>query len=494
MDEITLRDCLKVLFRQKWVVVASIIAVTAAAALLLWMRTPVYRAQVKMLVSTQKIQGVLTQSEIVKSTPVLSRALKAVGIRSLDYEKQFASPLRAYLVGQGASLTNNEIRKKAINDEQKQDLLFRLALKDIGDRIKVKAVRNTSLFTVSYGDYDPYSAASIANIISRSYVIFDLEQQLSELQIKYGEKNPAVIQLRDSIDKMERGLNGKILPNTEAIGPASVKIMEQAVPPLEPSGLAKPLALALAFLASILLGLILAFIFDYIDQTFKSPQEVEAFLGVSFLGSVPKMARSEAYYKLAEQVYFEMKDKKVKTLLVTSAMPKEGVSTIIAHLAKLMAAKPGCKALAIDANLRRPALHHLFKVPNNAGLVDILEDRSTFDKTVVHMSDKVSVLTAGKPDLNPVTLLESHKMTELLKNVSEKYDVVLIDGANLRETKDTLNLVPHAQGVLIVIDEGKTRKQAVRFEFEPMTDRKMVIGAILNNRTFVIPKAIYERL
>jgi capsular exopolysaccharide synthesis family protein len=325
-------------------------------------------------------------------------------------------------------------------------------------------------------------------------VIFDLEQQLSELQIKYGEKNPAVIQLRDSIDKMERGLNGKILPNTEAIGPASVKIMEQAVPPLEPSGLAKPLALALAFLASILLGLILAFIFDYIDQTFKSPQEVEAFLGVSFLGSVPKMARSEAYYKLAEQVYFEMKDKKVKTLLVTSAMPKEGVSTIIAHLAKLMAAKPGCKALAIDANLRRPALHHLFKVPNNAGLVDILEDRSTFDKTVVHMSDKVSVLTAGKPDLNPVTLLESHKMTELLKNVSEKYDVVLIDGANLRETKDTLNLVPHAQGVLIVIDEGKTRKQAVRFEFEPMTDRKMVIGAILNNRTFVIPKAIYERL
>lgn len=516
MDEVTLRDYLKVLFRQKWVVITSIVTVTAVVALGLWIKTNTYEATVKMLVTAQKgveapyygplvnmqnVQVAFTQSEIVKSTPVMERALKAIGLKPLDFEKKFASPLRVIMIDREVASINEQISKMALKlddaklaEQQKQNILFRMALKGLEDNVKVEPIRDTNLFVISYRDFDPGVAAAIANIISRSYVIFDLEQQLAEMQMKYGDKNLAVIQLRDSIMQMEKNLNGQILPNIEAIGPASVKIVNQALPPMRPTGMPNMMTLILAFFMSIFLGIMLAFGFDYMDQTFKSPQELETVLGVPYLGSVPKRARPEAYHKIAEQVYFEMKDKKVKVLLVASAMPKEGVSTVTAYLARLIASKPGCKVLAIDTNLRKPALHHLLKVANSAGLVDVLEDKLSFDKAVIHVSDKVSVLTAGNADLNPVTLLESHKMAELLKNVSEKYDVILIDGANLRETKDALNLVPLTQGTLIVVDEGKTRRHVVKYEFESILEKKAVIGAILNNRTFAIPKAIYERI
>ncbi len=530
MDELTLRDYLKVIFRQKWVIITTIITVTVTVALGLWIKTPTYEATVKMLVTAQKgvetpyytpiigmqnIQVALTQSEIVKSNPVIERTLKAVGLKPLDFEKKFASPPRRFLIDRQAASINSFFAKRKLDDQQKQSVLFRLALEDLKKSIKVEPVRDTNLFTISYTDFDPGVAAAIANIISRSYVIFDLEQQLAELQMKYGNKNLAVTQLKDNITKMEQSLNGQTLPNIEAIGPASVKIVEQAMPPMKPTGLPNSIIMVLAIFMSVFLGLMLAFGFEYMDQTFKSPQDIEKILGMPYLGSVPKKLAPNAFQHVAEQIYFEMKDRGIKTALVTSTLPKEGVSTVVASVAKHLSHMGGHKVLVIDANLRKPSIHKQFNLSNGAGLVDVLEGKLVFDKALMDVGSNLAVLTSGKADLNPATLIESRKMAELLNSLKEKYEVVLIDCPNLRDTKDAIGLSSSVDGVVLVVNEGKTRRQIAqaavqalgggttaiaRSEAEDVSfprkrESKVVfLGAILGSRTFAIPKAIYERV
>ncbi len=517
MDEITLRDYLKVLFRQKWVIVTSIVTVTVVVALGLWMKTNTYEATVKLLVTSQKgvespyyspligmqnIQVALTQSEIVKSNPVMERALKAIGLKPLDFEKKFASPLRKAMIDWQVAALNNQLAEitakttdPKIAEQQKQNILFRLALKDMEDGVKVEPIRDTNLFTITYRDFDPGIAAAIANIVSRSYVIFDLEQQLAELQMKYGEKNLAVMQLRDSITQMEKSLNGQPLPNIEAIGPASVKIVEQAIPPLKPSGLSKVLTLILAFFMSIFLGVMLAFGFDYMDQTFKSPQEIESVLGMPFLGAISKKPKPHDYEHISDQLCFELKDRKLKSVMVVAAYPKEGVTTAIVNLAKSISNKCRPKVLIMDTNLRKPAIHQAFKIANTRGLVDVLEGNISFEEAVNKVTDNLFVLTTGKVDMNPGTLLESQKMGVLIDHAKEKYDVVFLDCTNLRESKDAIVLSSHVDSVAFMVNEGRTRRQVAKEAVEALSKAKPVfLGAILGSRTFAIPKAIYERI
>ncbi|MFA5499531.1 MAG: Wzz/FepE/Etk N-terminal domain-containing protein [Candidatus Omnitrophota bacterium] len=517
MDEVTLRDYLKVLFRQKWVVFTSVVTVTAVVALGLWVNTPTYQATVKMLVTAQKgvespfygplmnmqnIQVAFTQSEIVKSNPVMERTLRAIGLKQLDFEKKFASPLRKKMIDWNIASINKEIDEtlvkipdENIREQQKQNILVRLALEELKSNVKVEPIRDTNLFTISYSDFDPGIASGVANIISRSYVIFDLEQQLAEMQMKYGDKNLAVIQLRDSIIQMEKSLNGQILPNIEAIGPASVKIVEQAMPPMKPTGLPKPIVLILAFFMSIFLGVMLAFGFDYMDQTFKSPQEVESVLGMPFLGAIPRKPKPHDYEHISDQLCFELKDRKLRSLMIVAAYPKEGVTTAIASLAKSISNKCRPKVLVIDANLRKPAIHNAFKIANKAGLVDVLEGTVSFDEAVNNVTANLAVLTSGKINMNPGTLLESQKMGVLIGHAKEKYDVVFVDCTNLREAKDAIVLSPHVDSVVFMVEEGRTRRQVAKEAVEAISKAKPVfLGAILGSKRFVIPKVIYERV
>ena len=508
----TLRDYLRVLFRHKAVIITTFVTVMATVIIGLQLKTPLYQAQVKMLISAEKqveapyyrdllksqnAEVVLTQSEIVKSNPVIERAVRAIGLyeRPLDYEKRFCSNLKKPLIDFQVSRFKKKLAQ--LTEEQKKAFRFRLAVEDLKRNIKVEPIRDTNLFTISVSDFSPLGAAIIANIVSRSYVIFDLEQQLAELQLKYGEKHLSVIQMKDNIEKMKESLNGKPLSNIEAIGPASVKIIEQAQIPLKPAGPSKHLTIILALAMSSFLGVMLAFMFEYIDQTFKSPQDIEAFLDIPLLGSIPrkKKFRKELLHNLSGQLYLLMKDKNLKSLLLTSALPKEGTTTIVANLAKHLSQKQGHKVLIIDANLRNPSMHKAFKISDNSGLADVLEGRTSFERAVQDIGSNLNVLTAGKAELNPITLLESHRMSELLKTVRERYEIVLIDGANLKDSKDALALCSYADGVALVVNEGKTRRQVVKSAIALLEQKKAnLLGVILNNRAFVIPGFIYNKV
>lgn len=523
--EMTARDYLRVIFRQKAVILTCIFTVTATVYIGLKLKTPVYEARVKMLISAEKQvdspyyrellagrsgEAALTQSEIVQSNPVMERAVLALKLyqRAPDYEKEFSSPFKVPLI---------EMRMRGINrtlagygDSERNAILFQSALAHIRASTKAEPIRDTNLFTISVRDYNPVAAAVIANVISRSYVIFDLEQQLAELQLKYGGKHQTVQQLKDNIDGMIRSLSGERLPNIEAIGPASVKVIEQAQIPLRPSGPGNILVVLLGVVMSVFLGVMLAFVFDYMDQTFKSVEDVERYFNLPLLGSVPRRSfgdrillkdarRSSVYtgfYRtLSEQLYLVMKDKKLKTMLFVSAEEREGATTVIANLGYYLAQKLSHKVLIIDANLRNPCLHRAWKMESGKGLAGVLEGKVSFEDAVRTVEGRLHLLAAGATELNPITLLDSHMMRQVFKLAQEKYEVVLVDSAHLNGYKDSLLLSAYADGVVIVISEGKVRRQVIKAAIAPLEGRKVnITGIILNNRVFAIPKAIYERI
>lgn len=533
----TLRDYLRIIFRHKAVIITTFVAIMVSVVIGMELKTPIYTAQVKMLISAEKLiespyykvlggyqqtEISLTQSEIVNSNPVIERAVKALMLdqRPFDYEKNYCSPLKAYLIDLWHTMSKPAVDLissglKASNSnttlpENEQSYPFRFAVESLKAKISVDPIRDTNLFTITASDFNPRTAAMIANVVSRSYIIFDLEQQLAELQLQYGEKHPTVAQLKDNISKMIKNLTGETLSNIEAIGPASVKIVEQAQVPLQPTGTNKRITLLIAFFMSPFLGIMIAFGFEYLDHTFKSPQDVETFLNLPLLGSIPKkgfkdktlikdskrmIAFTPAYQNLSDQIYLLMKDKGLKSILMTAPSPSDGSTTIIANLANFLSSKAGHKVMVIDANLRTPTIHKVFNISGNTGLANVLEGKVSLEAAAHELSANLTVLPAGNTTLNSTPLLDSARMANIISSVKEKYELIFIDYANLRNFKDACVLCPYLDGIALVVSEGKTRRHVLKELLMPLKHKKAnLIGVVLNNRTFAIPKMIYERV
>jgi len=506
----TLRDYLTVIFRHKIILITTMVTVITTVFWGLIFKTPVYEAHVKMLISGQKqlessyyrdLTGygetkiILTQSEIVKSSAVIGLAVRALGLyqRPLDYEKNYASIFKKPFIVLNAAIINHKLNK--LKDLEKKELLYRAALKSLKQSIGVESVRDTNIFVVSVKDYSPLGAVIMANTISRAYIIFDLQQQLAELQLKYGEKHPTTIQLKDNIEKISKNLNGQPLSDEEAIGPASVKIIEQADIPTKPIGPAKTITFLLACVMSVFLGVALIFIYDYLDQSFRSLEDITDVLNIPYLGSIPVKAELKNYHLLAEQLLLLLKDKNINTVMFSSTLSKEGVTKTILSLGTYLSKVVGYKVLIIDANFKNSALGETLKISDNQGLTEISEGKITFEKAVKDLSNNLFVLSSGKEKLNPAIIFNSHIINDLLKYVKTKFDIILIDSAPLNETKDSVILAANCDGVVLVINEGGTRKQIVKVALAALLKNKVnVLGAILNNRTYPIPLNIYKRV
>ncbi|NUN23363.1 MAG: lipopolysaccharide biosynthesis protein [Candidatus Jettenia caeni] len=547
------------------------------------LKTPVYQAQVKMLVSAEKqfespyyrvLEGYqhMTQNEIVFSNPVIERAVKVLKLheRPSDYELNYCSAFKAWLIHVKekylanlkpnwlTDLQQKRLESKHISPEQERAYAFRMNVENLKTTITVEPIKDTNIFTIGATDFDPVAAATIANVVSRSYIIFDLEQQLAQLQLQYEKKHPIIIQLRNEIDKMTRNLAGDTLPDLEAIGPATVKVIEQAQIPLRPIGISKRITMVIALFMGLFVGVMLTFGLEYIDHTLKSPLDVETFLNVPILGSLPRKGFKDKklikdkrrttplahfYQNLSDQVQILMKEKNVRSILITASSPSDGSTTIIANLGNFLSNKAGHKVLIIDANLKTPTMHKIFKISDSPGLVDIMEGRSTFEKAAYPVSHNLTVLPAGKTFNNSNTVvnsemsedivtgyanvlegkvslnnkknkqtspkltvlpatrstfssiaaLDSYKMLDVINIVKEQYDIVLVDYANLKNVKDVYVLSSYLDGV--ALSEGKTRRHVIKALLSPLEQKKAnFLGVILNNRSFAIPKLLYERL
>lgn len=189
---------------------------------------------------------------------------------------------------------------------------------------------------------------------------------------------------------------------------------------------------------------------------------------------------AEAYKTLRTNIQYSSFDKEIKTILVTSTIPGEGKSTIAGNLA-LSFAQQDKKVLVIDCDLRKPALHKMFKLSNFKGLSDVIVGNSDLEKTMYNYRDNFDILTSGKIPPNPSEILASNAMTMLLEKLKTMYDIIIIDSAPLQAVTDAQIISNKVDGTLLVIRAGLTKREAILQAKELLNQvNAKILGVVLN--------------
>lgn len=311
---------------------------------------------------------------------------------------------------------------------------------------------------------------------------------------------------------------------------SNVSVVDAATPPTHASSPRKARDLMAAALFGLMAGLGLTFVLDRQDDTIRGPQDIELNLGVPHLAMVPDFQRSaaalsepkaiewvglpaasgkeitssaghysyecEAFRTLRTSILLSQAGFPPKTILVTSALPREGKTTVSANLAITLAGTRKRVAL-VDADLRRPDCHKTLAIENHLGLTEVLAGVYELNELIrpATVAENLFVLSAGEIPPDPSSLLGSEKMQEVLAWLADSYDFVVIDSSPVLPVTDTLALAPMVDGVVVVADR-KTAKRDIKAGLSRLQyARARVFGVLLNKadvRDFVYHSYAYE--
>ncbi len=254
-------------------------------------------------------------------------------------------------------------------------------------------------------------------------------------------------------------------------------------------------------LAGLMIGLALAFLFEYLDNTFKAPDEIEQYLEVPYLGLVPSVAKdeqhgtpelittsdhksptSECYRSIRTKILFSSAEEAPRTIMLTSATAKEGKTITSANLAVTMA-QAGSRVVLVDCDMRRPRIHNIMNVSRDKGMSNALVGNCTLEEVIIPSSvPNLDVIPAGPIPPNPSELLGSKAMTRVLAELGKKYDRIIIDTPPISAVTDPVVMAKFVDGVILVVHTNVTRREIVR---DALSNLKMtqahVLGAVLNN-------------
>ena len=264
---------------------------------------------------------------------------------------------------------------------------------------------------------------------------------------------------------------------TGGIGVNNISVVDRADTPDSPSQ-PKPLTnLALAAVAGLVLGAIAAFIMEALDQSIRTPEDVEEKLNLPLLGAVPllgkeeapkaaladlKSAFSEAYYSIRTSLQFTTNEGVPGALFVTSCQPSEGKSTTAQALAQNFA-RIGARVLLVDADLRNPSQHRSFPIDNSVGLSSYLAGSCTLQEAA-HASGipNLSITPCGPLPPSPAELLAGDKLRKFLAAARAEFDVVIVDGPPIMGLADAPILASATEGTVLIVEAGRTRRGAAR--------------------------------
>jgi len=300
---------------------------------------------------------------------------------------------------------------------------------------------------------------------------------------------------------LESGLNSELKST-------NIRIVEKAEVPriaLTPQRLKN---YQIALLIGIGLGIGLAILFEHMDNTLKTPEDVKNYLGLPFLGMVPDVAArtsvsvlrpsplilknpgsavAEAYRVLRTNLIFTSAEGTGRALLVSSASPGEGKTTTVANLASSLA-QNGARVLAVDGDLRRPTMHQHFGIAKTPGLSDLIVGKCKASEAIqVTRFKGLQVLPCGYVPPNPAELLGSASMKEVLLALRSHYDWVLIDTPPILGMADTPVLCPLVDGVVLVVGAEISGRPAI----ERAVDQILGVGGKITG--VVLNKVDLER-
>ena len=388
------------------------------------------------------------------------------------------------------------------------------------------------------GAYSDYQAA-LQQFRSLSGVFNRQKQdaiQLNSNAILYNSLKIEVANKKALLENlMRRQSETGVSARLKGLRTSNIWIVDRAEAPIDPSSPKKKRNMILALMMGLFGGLGLAFVFERLDSSIKSFEDVEKYAHLPSLGMVPAFSQdgtghpyggrrdkkkgdlsekagaglagadgaagddrprsielvthfapnstySENYRSIRTTLLLAMPDSKLKTIVVTSALPREGKSATISNLGVALA-QAGKNVVIVDADLRKPRQHRIFKLKGRAGLVNYLAAGATFEDVVQATPvPKLYVVTAGPVPPNPVELLGSEKMVALLDELKRVFDFVLIDTPPALAVSDAVVMGPHLDGAILVVRCGQTSRDALQSAREMLDKHKIkTVGVIIND-------------
>ncbi len=237
----------------------------------------------------------------------------------------------------------------------------------------------------------------------------------------------------------------------------------------------------------------MAFFLDYLDNTFRTPEDVEKYLGLAVLAVVPKTAEvglgdrgvKEAYQSLRTSVIFSSESRQRKIVLVTSTGPQEGKSSVTGNLGRTLAAA-GERVLILDCDLRRPTQHLIHEVERDHGITNYLSaplDRTDWSGYVKPTAlPNLHLLSCGPIPPSPPELLGSSRLTDLLESAKRQFDWILIDSPPAASLADASLLAALSDMVVLVVRYNHAdRDMVIKAAHTLRSVNPHVVGSVLNN-------------
>ena len=325
---------------------------------------------------------------------------------------------------------------------------------------------------------------------------------------------------------------------------SNVSIVDRAAMPLKPSSPKRKLNIILALMIGLFGGVGLAFLFEYLDNSVKNFQDVEKYSRLPALGIIPTFIAnghrrlpaegekietgalktlgqvkrqgeetpvvesielithllpnsliSENYRSIRTTLLLSSADSNLRALAISSPLPQEGKTSTISNLAVTFA-QTGKTVLIIDSDLRKPQQHKIFKIENRSGLADYLNGDIKIDHLIKKVSEipNLYLINAGPVPPNPVELLSSEKMANLIDGLKQYFDYILFDTPPLLSFSDAIVLGPKIDGVILVAWGEKTPKEALQQAKDKLEMHKIkCVGVILNHIRLTEHDSYYMR-
>jgi len=517
-DFVELRQVIGTLLKKWWVIAIFTLTAGVLAYVYTQSQTPIYQATTTVIVG-----------QTISNRDVSSGDLRVSSEIALTY----ADVVRRYPVMQGAV------------DELGLDESW----KSLRRRVDVMLVNDTQLLEISVEATTPEEAQAIADEIARQLIQLSptspqgitseadqlfVQSRLDSLQdrIRSGEERLNFLEAIDisgasteQILELQQQINAleTLIVDWEANYASLLRSLEEEqsanyLAVIEPaqagSSPVRPnlvLNMLIALVLGFSLAVILIFLLEFLDDTLKPGEDLQAILGVASLGSIGRIdgktyqdkllinqdpfSRAAEDYRLLRSKLQFMTAEGSQTFLVTSPLSKQGRSTTVANLGIVMA-QAGLRTIIVDADLRRPMQHEIFQLPNEGGLGQLLRypdlKPHAYLKRNVHVPDlkvlnsgalppNVSQVLGGGLPPSPSELLGSQRMTRLLHDLGEVADVIIIDSPPAVSVADAAVLSNRVDGVLMVLETKRSKRETARQAvFNLQQARANIIGAVFN--------------
>ena len=459
--------------------------------------------RLKSLVEIQMARYITEQENsirtLVNQTQQAVANLKAEKERRL-VEYQEGTPEVREIQKQIDTLESEVDKARAKNQSNLEDFRTRAA-NDIKNDLQTKFLQAKSKEEKIRSDYNQqYTQAQVEN---QSAVQLGLLKQ--DIETK-----------KDFLKKILDTQSGNSITNSGTEN--NIHVVEIAIPPDTPIAPSRTVSVILAMFLSTLFGIGLALFLEYLDDTIRTTEDVETYLGLPALAAIPtidsiskrrlllvggkenekavpetellisadsRSSLAEAYRQLRTSILLSTAGHAPKSLLITSSLPAEGKTTTAVNTA-ISLAQTGAKVLIIDADMRRPRLHKIFNISNGEGLSSILSSDMTeseiLDIIENDPTSKLNLLPSGPVPPNPAELIGSEQMSKLLKILHDNFTHVVIDSPPIASFTDGVLIASIVDGVILVVHSGKSSRQVIRRSIQLLNEiGAKVFGTVLNN-------------